>query len=89
MLNEVIFFDTLRQGLWVAVVISIPILVVALVAGVTIGLVQALTSIQEMTLTFVPKLACIIIVFWMSMGFMTQTLVSFFHDRIIPLIIGA
>ncbi|MFT5796026.1 MAG: flagellar biosynthetic protein FliQ [Ascidiaceihabitans sp.] len=89
MLNEVIFFDTLRQGLWVAVVISIPILVVALVAGVTIGLVQALTSIQEMTLTFVPKLAAIIIVFWMSMGFMTQTLVSFFHERIIPLIIGA
>ena len=89
MLNEVIFFDTLRQGLWVAVVISIPILVVALVAVVTIGLVQALTSIQEMTLTFVPKLAAIIVVFWMSMGFMTQTLVSFFHERIIPLIIGA
>jgi flagellar biosynthetic protein FliQ len=89
MLNEVIFFDTLRQGLWVAVSISIPILLVALVAGVSIGLVQALTSIQEMTLTFVPKLACIVIVFWMSMGFMTQTLVSFFHERIIPLIIGA
>ena len=64
MLNEVIFFDTLRQGLWVAVVISIPILVVALVAGVTIGLVQALTSIQEMTLTFVPKLAAIIVVWF-------------------------
>ena len=64
MLDEVIFFDTLRQGLWVAVLVSIPILTVALVAGVSIGLVQALTSIQEMTLTFVPKLAAIIIVFW-------------------------
>ena len=88
MLNEIIFFDTLRQGLWVAVVVSIPILTAALVAGVSIGLVQALTSIQEMTLTFVPKLAAIVVVFWMSMGFMTQTLVSFFHDRIVPLIIG-
>lgn len=88
MLNEVIFYDTMRQGLWVAVIVSIPILTVALVAGVSIGLVQALTSIQEMTLTFVPKLAAIMIVFWMSMGFMTQTMVSFFHDRIIPLIIG-
>ncbi|WP_299140038.1 flagellar biosynthetic protein FliQ [Tateyamaria sp. SN3-11] len=88
MLNEVIFFDTMRQGLWVAVIVSIPILTVALVAGVSIGLVQALTSIQEMTLTFVPKLAAIMVVFWMSMGFMTQTMVSFFHDRIIPLIIG-
>ncbi|AXI48599.1 flagellar biosynthetic protein FliQ [Sulfitobacter sp. SK012] len=88
MLDEVIFFDTLREGLWIAVVVSIPILTVALLAGVSIGLVQALTSVQEMTLTFVPKLGAILIVFWMSMGFMTQTLVSFFHNRIIPLIIG-
>ena len=88
MLDEVVFFDTLRQALSVAVVVSIPILTVALVAGVSIGLVQALTSIQEMTLTFVQKLGAIIVVFWVSMGFMTQTLVSFFQDRIIPLIIG-
>jgi flagellar biosynthetic protein FliQ len=88
MLNEVIFFDTLRQGLWVGFVISLPILTVALVAGVAIGLVQALTSIQEMTLTFVPKLAAIGAVFWLSMGFMTQALVAFFQDRIIPLVIG-
>lgn len=88
MANEIVFFDTLRQGLWVALIISVPILTVALLAGVTIGLVQALTSIQEMTLTFVPKLAAIAAVFWGSMGFMTQTLVSFFHDRIIPLIVG-
>lgn len=88
MLDEVLFFDTLRQGLWISVIISIPILTAALVTGVSIGLVQALTSIQEMTLTFVPKLAAIVIVFWLSMGFMTQTLVSFFQNRIIPLIIG-
>lgn len=88
MADQVVFFDTLRQGLWIAVLISLPILTAALVTGVSIGLVQALTSIQEMTLTFVPKLAAIVIVFWASMGFMTQTLVSFFHDQIIPLIIG-
>lgn len=88
MIDEVIFFDTLRQGLWISVIISLPILTAALITGVSIGLVQALTSIQEMTLTFVPKLAAIVIVFWMSMGFMTQTLVSFFHNRIIPLITG-
>ena len=86
--SEIIFYDTLRQGLWVAVVISIPILTVALLAGLVVGLFQALTSIQEMTLTFVPKLAAIVAVFWVSMGFMTTTLVSFFQDRLIPLIIG-
>ena len=71
MLTEVLFFDTMRQGLWIAVIVSVPILSVALLAGVSIGLLQALTSIQEMTLTFVPKLAAIVVVFWMSMGFMT------------------
>jgi flagellar biosynthetic protein FliQ len=88
MMDELVFFDTMRQGLWVAFVISLPILVAALVTGVSIGLVQALTSVQEMTLTFVPKLAGIAVVFWMSMHFMTNTLVAFFHDQIIPLIIG-
>ncbi len=88
MADEIIFFDTLRHGLWIAVLISLPILTAALITGVSIGLVQALTSIQEMTLTFVPKLAAIILVFWLSMGFMTQTLVSFFKDMIVPLITG-
>jgi flagellar biosynthetic protein FliQ len=88
MLNETIFFDTLRQGLWIATITSVPILTAALVAGVVIGLFQALTSIQEMTLTFVPKLACIVGVFWISMSFMTETLVAFFQDQIIPIIAG-
>ena len=87
-MNEAVFFDIMRQGLWVALIISTPILVVALVVGLVIGLFQALTSVQEMTLTFVPKLAAIVAVFWMSMGFMTQTMVSFFQDQLIPLIIG-
>jgi len=82
------FFDVMRQGLWIAVIISLPILAVALVTGLVVGLFQALTSIQELTLTFVPKLAAIVVVFWISMGFMTQSLVSFFDDQIIPMIVG-
>lgn len=87
-MEDFIFYDTLRQGLWIAVVISMPILAVALLAGLTVGLFQALTSIQELTLTFVPKLAAILIVFWASMNFMTESLSSFFVDQIIPLIAG-
>ncbi|MGX0974697.1 flagellar biosynthetic protein FliQ [Roseovarius sp. MBR-51] len=88
MLNEVLFFDTLREALWISVIISFPILTVALLAGLVVGLFQALTSIQELTLTFVPKLGAIIVVFWITMGFMTQTLVRFFQDRLIPIILG-
>jgi flagellar biosynthetic protein FliQ len=87
-MTEAMIFDVLRQGLWVAVVISAPLLTVALVAGVVIGLFQALTSVQEMTLTFVPKVGAMIVVFWASMSFMTTTLVAFFTSTVIPAIEG-
>ena len=88
MLDEAQFYDTLRQGLWVAVLTSLPILAVALFAGLLVGLFQALTSVQEMTLTFVPKLAAIVGVFWITMGFMSETLVSYFRDSLVPIIAG-
>jgi flagellar biosynthesis protein FliQ len=88
MLGQTVIFDVMRQALWVSVAISAPLLGVALVAGLAVGLFQALTSVQEMTLTFVPKVGAMLVVFWASMSFMTATLVTFFTDRIIPLIAG-
>lgn len=89
MMNEAVFFDTLRQALWIAVVISAPLLTVALVVGVVIGLFQALTSIQETTLTFVPKVGAMMAVFWVSMTFMSGSLLAFFTEQIVPLIAGS
>ncbi|WP_298295590.1 flagellar biosynthetic protein FliQ [uncultured Litoreibacter sp.] len=86
---EAQFFDVLREALWAAVVMSTPILAVALVVGLAIGLFQALTSIQEMTLTFVPKVGAMLAVFWASMSFMTSTLTFFWTDHIIPLVAGS
>lgn len=85
-MTEAAFFDLMRAALWTAVVVATPILTVALVAGLAIGLLQALTSIQENTLTFVPKLAVIVAVFWLTMGFMSQSLVTLFQSTIIPMI---
>lgn len=87
-MTEEALYDVMRQGLWASVLMSAPLLAVALVTGVVVGLFQALTSIQEATLTFVPKAGLMIAVFWVSMSFMTATLVTFFDDRIIPLIAG-
>ncbi|WP_322893032.1 MULTISPECIES: flagellar biosynthetic protein FliQ [unclassified Yoonia] len=88
MMSEDLFYDTLRQGLWTAFVISIPILTVALATGLIVGLFQALTSVQEMTLTFVPKLAAIIATFWVTMAFMSDALVDLFQNILIPIIAG-
>jgi len=88
-MNEAVIFDMTREALWVALLIGAPLLGTALVVGLVIGLFQALTSIQEMTLTFVPKIGAMLVVFWMSMGFMSFTLIAFFRDRIIPLVAGS
>ena len=87
-MDTAIFYDTLQQGLWIAFKLALPILSVALVAGLVVGLFQALTSIQEMTLTFVPKLAAIVVVFWSTMAFMTETLVTFFKSILVPMIVA-
>jgi flagellar biosynthetic protein FliQ len=87
-MSESMIYDVMRQGLWISVLISAPLLTVALVAGLVIGLLQALTSVQEMTLTFVPKVGAMLVVFWVSMSFMTGTLVSFFTQQVVPMIAG-
>jgi flagellar biosynthesis protein FliQ len=86
--TEAVLLDLLREALWSALVISAPILAVALVAGLAIGLFQALTSVQEMTLTFVPKLGAILVAFWITMGFSGQVLVRLWQDQIIPMIVA-
>ncbi len=87
-MGDAVLFDALRQGLWISVQVSAPLLSVALLAGLAVGLFQALTSIQEMTLTFVPKLAAMLAVFWATMGFMTQTLTGFFTGTVLTLVAG-
>ena len=87
-MRDAMLFDLLRQGLWAAVAMSAPILAVALTVGLAIGLLQALTSVQEMTLTFVPKMAAMLVAFWATMGFMTLTLTRFFETALLPAIEG-
>ena len=65
-------FDTnvefLRMAFWQILIISGPLLAVALAIGLVIGILQAATSIQEMTLSFVPKVVLVIF----AMGFMAN-----------------
>lgn len=87
-MDELQMISLMRDAVWTSVLISTPILAVALFVGLVIGLLQALTSIQELTLTFVPKLLAIAAVFWLSMSFMYQGLATLWQGQIIPLIAG-
>ncbi|MGH6872107.1 MAG: flagellar biosynthesis protein FliQ [Rhizomicrobium sp.] len=61
--------DFARQAIWVLLEISAPAMITALVVGLGIGLLQALTQIQEMTLVFVPKIIAIFLVLLISLPF--------------------
>jgi flagellar biosynthetic protein FliQ len=55
-MNQADVLDVIREGLLVTIIVGGPLMLVALVVGLAISLFQALTQIQEMTLTFVPKI---------------------------------
>ena len=78
-----------RQSIELTLVIALPMLGVGLGVGVLVSVLQAATQIQEMTLTFVPKVGLMLAVFWVSMSFMTAILAGFFTDAVIPLIEGS
>ena len=87
-MTEVEIISILRSFLWAGVWIASPMLLTALVIGVVIGLLQALTSVQEMTLTFVPKLIAILVAFILSSGFAARLMLSLFNDQVLPVIAG-
>lgn len=55
-MNQADVLDIIREGLLVTIIVGGPLMLIALVVGLAISLFQALTQIQEMTLTFVPKI---------------------------------
>ena len=75
-----VFLEQLRQMLWVSTITSMPILGVALVVGLVIGLVQAITSIQEQTLSFVPKVLAIGVTLVILGHWMLGTLIKYTVD---------
>jgi flagellar biosynthetic protein FliQ len=70
--------EFLRMAFWQILIISGPLLAVALAIGLTIGILQAATSIQEMTLTFVPKLVLVVVAFGLLANFMMVQLSDYF-----------
>ena len=70
--------EFLRMAFWNIVIIAGPVLGVALAIGLLIGIIQAATSINEMTLSFVPKLVVVIFTFGMLSTFMLTQLSDFF-----------
>jgi len=65
------------QALWLAVLLAAPLLLSALAVGLLIGIFQAATQIQEMTLSFIPKLIALVLALFLGGPWMLSVLISF------------
>jgi flagellar biosynthetic protein FliQ len=72
--------DIVREAIWVLIKVAGPVMLVGLAVGVAVSLLQALTQVQEMTLTFVPKILAIFAALLIFLPFMMSTMISFMGD---------
>jgi flagellar biosynthetic protein FliQ len=82
--------DVGRDALWMTVLLAGPLLAAALAVGLLIGIFQAATQIQEMTLSFIPKLLALVVTLFIGGPWMIQVLTTFSKRLIvgIPGLIG-
>lgn len=79
-MNQDLVMDIAREALWVIIKASAPMLIVSLIVGLVISVFQTVTSIQEQTLTFVPKLLSIFIVIMVAGSWIMNNVVVFFEE---------
>ena len=80
--------DVLRETVWLTVKVGGPVMAVALVVGTVVGVFQALTAIQELTLTFAPKVLAILAAVWLLGDFMSRTLTEFLRGPLMTAMLG-
>jgi flagellar biosynthetic protein FliQ len=76
-MNQADAIDIVQQAIWTVVLASGPAVAAAMAVGIVIALLQALTQVQEMTLTFIPKIIAIMLVASLTATFMGTTIYSF------------
>ncbi len=84
-MDQVTVIEIGRDSLWHILIMSAPLLIAGMVVGILISLFQALTTIQEITLTFVPKIVAVFVATVVFLPFMMTTLIEFsqgLFDRI-------
>jgi len=86
-MNEMEVLDIARDSLTVMLLVSAPILLVGLAVGLTISIIQTLTHIQEMTLTFIPKIVAVFASMILFMPWMLRELTEF-TNRLMDKIVG-
>ena len=74
-----VVIDIAREALWLIIKCSTPLLLVSLIVGLVISIFQTVTSIQEQTLTFVPKILSIFITLIVCGGWIMENIIQFMN----------
>jgi len=81
-MSEALAVGILRQGIELAVIVSLPMLAAGLVAGVLVSIFQTVTSIQDNVLGFIPRAAAIFVAFALTFPWMLRLLTGFSADLV-------
>ncbi|HBF76304.1 MAG TPA: flagellar biosynthetic protein FliQ [Clostridiaceae bacterium] len=76
-MTDTFLISIAKESLLTALKVAAPVLIVSMLVGLLVSILQAVTQIQEQTLTFVPKMIAIVIVFLILGPWMVRTLVNF------------
>lgn len=76
-MNDQIIIDIARQAIYLVLKASAPMLLISLVIGLIISILQTVTSIQEQTLTFVPKLIAVFLIIMLFGGWILNSMKEF------------
>ncbi len=78
-MTQELAIQIVRETLLTAVILAAPMLITGLLVGLTISIVQSATQINEMTLTFIPKILAVVTVMILSMPFLMNRAIQFTH----------
>ncbi len=84
-MSEILIYSITKKAITTALLVAGPVLIVSMVVGLLISIFQAVTQIQEQTLTFVPKMLAILAVMVILGPFMAKTLVQFIENILLTL----
>ena len=82
---EALVVGTVRQAMEIAIVVSLPMLMAGMLAGILVSLFQTVTSIQDNVLAFIPRAAAIFIVFALTFPWMLRSVTGFSRQLILRL----
>jgi flagellar biosynthetic protein FliQ len=84
-MTQLDILDLGQRAIWVTLIASAPMLLSGMVIGLAISILQSVTQIQEITLTFVPKIVVVMIAFVVFLPFMSDTVLQFVRDLFVAM----